>query len=75
MGRLHGGERRRLPAGRNLRRLVVLAGSGHVENGFGIPDRAARRADAKAVTVRIETGGDVEKLIREPTTDFLIVIR
>jgi uncharacterized iron-regulated protein len=61
--------------GRNLRRLVVLAGSGHVENGFGIPDRAARKANGKAVTVRIETGGDIEKLIREPTTDYLIVIR
>jgi uncharacterized iron-regulated protein len=60
---------------RNLRRLVVLAGSGHVENGFGIPDRAARRADAKALTVRVEAGGDIDKLIREPTTDFLIVIR
>jgi uncharacterized iron-regulated protein len=61
--------------GRNLRRLVVLAGSGHVENGYGIPDRAALRAKAKAATVRIETGGDVDKLMREPTTDFLIVIR
>jgi uncharacterized iron-regulated protein len=28
---------------RKLRRMVVLAGSGHIERGFGIPDRAVRR--------------------------------
>jgi uncharacterized iron-regulated protein len=61
--------------GRNLRRLVVLAGSGHVERGYGIPDRAAQRAGAKAITIKIEAGGEVEKWMREPTTDYLIVIR
>ena len=34
---------------RQLRRLVVLAGSGHVERGFGIPERAVQRTGGKAI--------------------------
>jgi uncharacterized iron-regulated protein len=60
---------------RGLRRMVVLAGSGHIERGFGIPARAAKRTGGKAVTVRIEVGGDPDKLLAEPTTDYLIVVR
>src|SRR5262249_2688754 len=35
---------------RQPRRLVVLAGSGHIERGFGIPNRLARYADCKVTT-------------------------
>jgi uncharacterized iron-regulated protein len=41
---------------RRLRRLVILAGSGHVDRGFGIPARAAKLAGGKAVTVHIDVG-------------------
>jgi uncharacterized iron-regulated protein len=60
---------------RNVRRMVVLAGSGHIERGFGIPMRAARRTGGKAVTVRIEVGGDVDKLAAEATTDYVVVVK
>ena len=60
---------------RNVRRMVLLAGSGHIERGFGIPARAARRTGGKAVTVRIEVGGDLEKLAAEATTDYIVVVR
>ena len=60
---------------RNVRRMVVLAGSGHIERGFGIPMRAARRTGGKAATVRIEVGGDLEKLAAEGTTDYVVVVK
>jgi uncharacterized iron-regulated protein len=60
---------------RNVRRMVVLAGSGHVERGFGIPARAAKRTGGKAVTVRIEVGGDLDKLAAEATTDYIVVVK
>ena len=60
---------------RDVRRMVVLAGSGHVERGFGIPARAAKRTGGKAATVRIEVGGDVEKMAEEPTTDYVVVVK
>ncbi|HEY9774533.1 MAG TPA: ChaN family lipoprotein [Planktothrix sp.] len=41
---------------RHLRRLVVLAGSGHIDGGFGIPDRAAKYAHAKRATVKTVIG-------------------
>jgi uncharacterized iron-regulated protein len=60
---------------RQLRRLVVLAGAGHVERGFGIPRRAAGRTGGKAATVRIEVNGDLEKLSSDPAADFVVVVR
>jgi uncharacterized iron-regulated protein len=60
---------------RNIRRMVVLAGSGHIERGFGIPMRAARRTGGKAATVRIEVGGDLDKLAAEATTDYVVVVK
>jgi uncharacterized iron-regulated protein len=60
---------------RRLRRLVVLAGSGHIERAFGIPDRTVQRTGGKAATIRIVVGGDVEKAAKEPTTDYVIVVR
>ncbi len=60
---------------RNVRRMVVLAGSGHVERGFGIPLRAARRTGGKAATVTIVVGGDLEKLAAEPAADYIVVVK
>jgi uncharacterized iron-regulated protein len=60
---------------RNLRRMVVLAGSGHVERGFGIALRAAKRTGGKAVTIRVEVGGDLEKFKGDPAADFVVVVR
>lgn len=60
---------------RRLRRLVVLAGSGHVERGFGIPDRAAKRTGGKAVTVRIVVGGEPAKVLADPAADFVLLVK
>ncbi len=60
---------------RGIRRMVILAGSGHIDRGFGIPDRAAKRTGGKTATIKIEVGGDMEKLTKEPTTDYIIVVK
>jgi uncharacterized iron-regulated protein len=60
---------------RTLRRLVVLAGSGHIERGFGIPERTVKRTGGKAATLRIAVGDEGEKEAAEPTTDFIIRVR
>jgi len=59
---------------RKLRRVVVLAGSGHIERNFGIPDRATKRG-GKAVSVRIQVGGELEKVRKEPLADFVLIVR
>jgi len=56
---------------RRIRRMVILAGSGHIERGFGIPDRAARRTGGSALTIKIVTDAGDD----EPVTDFTIVVR
>lgn len=60
---------------RRLRRVVVLAGNGHVERGFGIPDRATKRTGGKAATVRIVVGGDPGKVLKDPAADFVIFVK
>jgi uncharacterized iron-regulated protein len=60
---------------RRLRRLVVLAGSGHIDRGFGIPDRAAKQTGGKAATVHVEVGGDPAKAFAQPVADYTIVVR
>ena len=60
---------------RGIRRMVILAGSGHIERGFGIPDRLAKRTGGKTATIKIEVAGDMEKLKKEMTTDYVIVVR
>jgi uncharacterized iron-regulated protein len=60
---------------RKLKRMVVLAGSGHIERGFGIPDRAARRTGGKAVTIGIAVEKSVETLAADPTTDYVVIVR
>lgn len=41
----------RLLKERQLERVVVLAGSGHINGGFGIPQRASRYSGKKSVTI------------------------
>jgi uncharacterized iron-regulated protein len=60
---------------RRLRRLVVLAGSGHIDRGFGIPDRTAKQTGGRAATVHVEVGGDSAKAFAEPVADYTIVVR
>jgi len=60
---------------RNLRRLVILAGSGHIERGFGIPERASKRSGGKALTIGVQVGGTPDQFRREPLTDFLVIVK
>jgi uncharacterized iron-regulated protein len=60
---------------RQVRRLVILAGSGHIDLGFGIPNRTVKRTGGKAATVKIELNGDLPKLAAEAAADFIIVVR
>jgi uncharacterized iron-regulated protein len=60
---------------RKLRRMIVLAGSGHIDLGFGIPQRAVQRTGGKAATVHIAPGGDAAKLFASPPADFVIIVR
>jgi uncharacterized iron-regulated protein len=60
---------------RKVRRMVILAGSGHIERGFGIPDRAKKRTGGKVLTVRIVLGGDVGKVTADPAADFVVLVQ
>jgi uncharacterized iron-regulated protein len=60
---------------RRLRRLVVLAGSGHIDHGFGIPQRTARRTGGTVATVRIEVGGDLDRIKARPKADFVLLVK
>lgn len=60
---------------RKLRRMVVLAGSGHIDLGFGIPQRAVQRTGGKAATVHVAPGGDAGKLFAAPPADFVVIVR
>jgi uncharacterized iron-regulated protein len=60
---------------RHVRRMVVLAGSGHIDLGFGIPQRAVQRTAGKAATVHVAPGGDAAKLFASPPADFVVVVR
>ena len=65
----------RFQADRKLRRVVVLAGSGHIDRGFGIPGRLAKRTKGKVVTVRIFLEGDLEKMKKDPAADFVLMVQ
>jgi uncharacterized iron-regulated protein len=60
---------------RHLRRMIVLAGSGHIDLGFGIPQRAIQRTGGKSATVHVAPGGDTAKLFAAPPADFVVVVR
>lgn len=57
-------------ADRNLRRMVVLAGSGHIDRDFGIPNRTARHGKLRVASVHVVIGTETA----DPTTDYLIRI-
>ena len=65
----------RFQADRKLRRVVVLAGSGHIDRGFGIPARLAKRTKGKIATIRIFLEGDVEKMKKDPAADFVLMVQ
>ncbi|MFQ3651926.1 MAG: ChaN family lipoprotein [Gemmataceae bacterium] len=61
---------------RNLNQLVILAGSGHIDRYFGIPDRVKKRLPGGTVrTVRIVTSGDTQAAKDEPQADFVLLAR
>jgi uncharacterized iron-regulated protein len=60
---------------RHLRRLVILAGSGHIERGFGIPERTRKHTGGKVLTIGIQVGGEATAFHREPLTDFLVIVK
>ncbi len=60
---------------RQLRRMVVLAGSGHIDRGFGIPQCTVKRTGGKAVTVKIELGRTREQTPDDGVADFMIYVR
>lgn len=59
---------------RKVRRMVILAGSGHIDRGFGIPARTAKLTGGKVATVRIEVGATAAHAIAEPVSDFIVFI-
>lgn len=61
-------------ADRKIKRMVILAGGGHVEGGFGIPDRAAKYANASKATVRIVIGSEADDNPDALATDYVIYI-
>jgi uncharacterized iron-regulated protein len=60
---------------RQVRRLVVLAGSGHIDRGFGIPQRTVKRTGGKVATVKIEQGARPTKLDGPGVADFTVYVR
>jgi uncharacterized iron-regulated protein len=61
---------------RGLRRMVVLAGSGHIERGFGIPQRVVKRTGGKSVTIKIEIVGEKAAQVEgEPVADFTVFVK
>ena len=57
---------------RKIRRLVILAGGGHVERGFGIPNRVARYGQCTVATVGIQVGDEKKKT---GLTDYLVTVK
>lgn len=55
--------------------VVVLTGKGHIEQGYGIPDRVARRLKShdqpfRQYTVYLNPTDDVQQLANPPAADF-----
>jgi uncharacterized iron-regulated protein len=59
---------------RHIRRIVVLAGSGHIDRRFGIPDRLAKATGGTVATIHVAVGGKPEDAFKEPVTDFVILV-
>jgi len=60
---------------RGIRRMVVLAGSSHLDRYFGIPARVAKRTGGKVVTVRIDTLATHGKSLVAKVADYIVVVR
>ena len=61
---------------RHVNRMVILAGSGHIDGGFGIPDRAAKYASASRATIKIVLGAPNSTAIDDlgQPTDYVIYV-
>jgi len=61
---------------RRLRRLVVLAGSAHVDRSFGIPACALKRIHGKVVAISLFVDGekDSEKALAQMGTDYIVSV-
>lgn len=57
---------------RNVHRMLIIAGSGHIEYGFGIPNRAAQRTGGRVLTIGVEAGAYQEPT--DPATDFVVFV-
>lgn len=59
------------------RRMVVLAGGGHIRHGFGIPNRAARRGATPHVTIYPFVGDadETASAVGDQVADFVWVMR
>lgn len=62
-------------ARRRLDRIVIVAGSGHTDFGFGIPDRAAGRTGGERVVIHVEPTLDAAEQTEEGIADFILVPR
>lgn len=51
--------------------MVVLAGNGHIQNKFGIPDRAFVRSSAAFKTIYLASPGDT---VKAGTADFIWIL-
>jgi uncharacterized iron-regulated protein len=60
---------------RRLRRLVVLAGTGHIDRGFGIPARTVKRTGGKVATLHIEVGDVPAEGVAKPVADYTVFVK
>jgi len=65
----------RFQQSRGIRRMVILAGSGHVDRYFGIPSRVAKRTGGRVVTVRIDNLAGHGESIADKVADYIVVVR
>ena len=64
----------RFQQSRQLRRMVVLAGSGHINYGFGIPDRLSKRTGGKVVKLYITHGKEGQQAVKDQAADYYIFL-
>ena len=58
---------------RKADRIVVLAGSGHIDGGFGIPDRAGNYSGKSSVTIATNVGCTPENMPYLPV-DYIVCV-
>ncbi|GEM_PF-1342811 len=57
---------------RHVRRIVILAGSGHIDHRFGIPDRIAGRTGGRVVTIKLAPSGPAKVTGENAPADWVI---